>query len=68
MQCEIFPVIRQTSEFVLFYLVESIGKRHVTVSVMMSISFSIGGDVHKLRGIPFGIEPAQKAPGKILTV
>src|SRR5207302_4134270 len=45
MRGEVLAIIRKASKFVLFDVMESIRKRHITVRVVMPIRFSVGGDV-----------------------
>src|SRR5690349_3417339 len=64
---KVFAVIRQAGQTVLFDVLQSVGKRHVAVRMMMAISFAVGRHVHELRGVALRIEAAEKTPGKILS-
>ncbi len=66
MQGEILTIVRQTGELVLFDVVKCIGERHIAMGMMMSIAFAVGGNMHELCGVAFGIEMAEQSPGEIL--
>src|SRR5215469_8165210 len=65
MQGEIFPVIGQTCQLVLLDIFESVGQRHVAVSMMMSIGFAVSSNMHELLTIALRIEAADQAPCEI---
>src|SRR5690242_3784803 len=51
MLLEILAIVRQASNPLLLDVLQSICERHVAMSVVMSVTLAIGGDMHELRPI-----------------
>ncbi len=65
MFCKVLAVVGEACQLVLLDVIESVGERHVSVDMVMAISFAIGRDVQKLGRTTGVIEAPYNATGKV---
>ena len=49
---EVFGVVGQPGQVLRFDHMQAIGKRSISISMMMPVGFPVGGDVNQLRPVP----------------
>src|SRR3954466_5171724 len=64
MALEKLTIVRKHREVIRLNMMQSIGQRHFSKTVVMAIAFSVGCDVHELRPFPRVGKPAEQAVGK----
>src|SRR5882762_3515634 len=60
-------IIRDFGESVGFDMLQRVGKRHFAETVVVSIAFPVGGNVHELRPIALVRKTAQQSAGELFT-